>query len=103
MTHQIELSEHAERIIADVAALQGMSPEQYIMRFMEAWTAQLTRAARDPDQAWFWTPEWQAGERAADADIAAGKSTRYESDEEFLTALEARVDDPTETDADADP
>lgn len=44
----------------------------------------------DPDQAWFWTPEWQAGEREADADIAAGRGTRYRSDEEFLAALDER-------------
>jgi antitoxin PrlF len=44
----------------------------------------------DPDQAWFWTPEWQAGEREADADIAAGRETRYHSDEEFLAALDER-------------
>jgi hypothetical protein len=41
----------------------------------------------DPEQAWFWMPEWQAGEREADADIAAGRGTRYYSDEEFLAAL----------------
>ncbi len=44
----------------------------------------------DPDQAWFWTPEWQAGEREADAEIAAGGGTRYHSDEEFLAALDER-------------
>ncbi len=27
----------------------------------------------DPDQAWFWTPEWQEKEREADGDIAAGR------------------------------
>jgi len=43
----------------------------------------------DPQQAWFWTPEWQEGEREADEDIAAGRGTRYNSDEEFLAALEA--------------
>ncbi|WP_435589786.1 hypothetical protein [Micromonospora aurantiaca (nom. illeg.)] len=32
---------------------------------------------RDPDQAWFWTPEWQAGEREADADLAAGRVRRF--------------------------
>ena len=42
----------------------------------------------DPEQAWFWTPEWQAGEREADADLAAGRSTVYESDEEFLAHLD---------------
>jgi antitoxin PrlF len=41
----------------------------------------------DPDQAWFWTPEWQAKEREADEDYAAGRFTRYYSDEEFIAAL----------------
>ena len=27
----------------------------------------------DADQAWFWTPEWQEGERRADEDIKAGR------------------------------
>lgn len=43
----------------------------------------------DPEQAWFWTPEWQAREREADADLAAGRGTTYGSDEEFLAALDA--------------
>jgi AbrB family looped-hinge helix DNA binding protein len=45
----------------------------------------------DASQAWFWTPEWQAMEREADEDIAAGRVTRFESDEEFLAALRARM------------
>jgi hypothetical protein len=47
-------------------------------------------SARDASQAWFWTPEWQAREREADEDLAAGRLTRHESDEEFLAALRAR-------------
>lgn len=43
----------------------------------------------DATQAWFWTPEWQAGEREADADIAAGRGETFESGEEFLEALGA--------------
>jgi hypothetical protein len=43
----------------------------------------------DPDQAWFWTPEWQRGEQEAEADKAAGKSDRY-SDQELLAALDER-------------
>jgi AbrB family looped-hinge helix DNA binding protein len=27
----------------------------------------------DADQAWFWTPEWQAAEQRADEDIKAGR------------------------------
>lgn len=44
----------------------------------------------DASQAWFWTPEWQEGERQADADIAAGRVARFESDEAFIAALKAR-------------
>jgi len=41
----------------------------------------------DATQAWFWAPEWQQGEREADADIAAGRVERFESGEAFLQAL----------------
>jgi hypothetical protein len=44
----------------------------------------------DPDQAWFWTPEWQAKEQEADADKAAGRVERFDSDEAFIAALEER-------------
>jgi hypothetical protein len=48
------------------------------------------------DQAWFWTPEWQAKEREADEDIAAGRFERFYSDEAFLAAMqqEAAQDAP---------
>ncbi len=39
------------------------------------------------DQAWFWTPEWQAGEAAASADLAAGRTAIYDSAEDFIDAL----------------
>lgn len=45
----------------------------------------------DPEQWWFWTPEWQAKERDADVDITAGKTEFHESDEAFLSALRARA------------
>jgi hypothetical protein len=48
---------------------------------------------RDPDQWWFWKPEWQTGERRASADIKAGRTVRYESDAEFLAALERGLPD----------
>jgi AbrB family looped-hinge helix DNA binding protein len=41
----------------------------------------------DSSQAWFWTETWQEGEREASADIDAGRSRRYGSDEEFLDSL----------------
>lgn len=41
----------------------------------------------DADQAWFWTAEWQAGEREASADIAAGRTTTFDSDDAFIASL----------------
>ena len=51
----------------------------------------------DATQAWFWTPEWQAGERRAEAEIAASGGERFETGEELLAALKAR---PAVPDAD---
>lgn len=31
------------------------------------------------DQLYYWTPEWQAGEREADEDIAAGRTRTFET------------------------
>lgn len=51
----------------------------------------------DPDQWWYWTPEWQAGECEVDANIAAGRGTFYASTDEFLAALESRINEPEDT------
>ena len=41
----------------------------------------------DPDQAWFWTPEWQAKEREAEEDIATDGLPVSYSLEGFFAAL----------------
>ena len=41
----------------------------------------------DPDQAWFWTPEWQARERQVDKEIAAGQYKDFATMDEFLDDL----------------
>jgi antitoxin PrlF len=41
------------------------------------------------DQAWFFTPEWLAGEREADQDIAAGRGTVHQSAEGMFAHLES--------------
>lgn len=38
-------------------------------------------------QAWFWTEEWQAGEREASEELARGEETVYSSAEEMFDAL----------------
>jgi antitoxin PrlF len=47
----------------------------------------------DPDQAWFWTPAWQAGEREADQEIADGGGVVHRSTEEFVAHLESSLAD----------
>lgn len=47
----------------------------------------------EDDQAWFWTPEWQAKEREADEAIARGEKGRvFYSSDEFLAALDESVE-----------
>ena len=40
------------------------------------------------DQAWFFTPQWPAGEREADEDIAAGRGTVHQSAEDMFARLD---------------
>jgi len=47
----------------------------------------------DPTQAWFWTPEWQAGEREADAEAAAGEGEFYEDTDALIAGLRAMRDE----------
>jgi len=59
---------------------------------------EVTDGQIDPEQAWFWTREWQQREREADKDLASGRVTRFESDEDFLAALDERTK-PLDADA----
>ena len=43
----------------------------------------------DATQAWFWNPEWQSGEREAEADRDAGRLTEFATGEELLESLRA--------------
>ena len=43
------------------------------------------------DQAWFWTERWQAMEREAQEDIAAGRVETFNSAEEFIADLDRHI------------
>jgi hypothetical protein len=47
------------------------------------------QSAIPADQRWFWTPEWQAGEREADEALATDATQVFNSTEEFLAWLDA--------------
>jgi AbrB family looped-hinge helix DNA binding protein len=82
---------------ADVRLRLGLKEGDDVLITIEDGRIVLTPATLVPrDQSWFWTREWQTGERAADADLAAGRRGRiFASDDEFLAALAAGVDDPS--------
>lgn len=70
-----------ERIRRDLLHAKGLTKEEVEV----AAKAGLV----DPDQKYWWTEEWQKGERAAEADIRAGRVQAFSSKEEFLSGLEA--------------
>jgi AbrB family looped-hinge helix DNA binding protein len=45
----------------------------------------------DATQAWFWTPDWQSGEREAETDLAAGRVETFDSGDELVRALRKRA------------
>ena len=58
------------------------------LRFVQ----QIVDGRIEPDQLWFWTPEWQAKEREVEQGLRRGEpGTIHMSDESFLAALESRA------------
>jgi hypothetical protein len=47
---------------------------------------------RDPEQAWFWSLQWQQNEAEADHDIAVGDVERYDSDEALIASFDTEAD-----------
>ena len=45
----------------------------------------------DKEQAWFWTEEWQKGERKADEDIKAGRVKRFKSAADAVKYLDDKA------------
>src|SRR5262249_34991948 len=83
---------------AEVRLQVGLREGDHVIVTVEDDRIILTPARLIPrDQAWFWTPEWQAGEREADADIAAGRGQVFTDDDEFTDYLK-QIPPPGATD-----
>lgn len=70
-----------------VSVVDGIDLTTEDVRGLVAWH-QAHRREIYPDQAWFWTPEWQAGEREASREVQECEGATYERDDDFLTALD---------------
>ncbi len=88
---------YADAIASQSEDVQSRYHDETVMIAGLRRLAMIIMADINPDQAWFWTEEWQAGEREIDARIAAGRTIRHASTEEFLSSLEARL--PSHADA----
>ena len=53
--------------------------------------AGLPPAGTPKSQAWFWTKEWQAGEREADEALAQGKYVEFNTVEDAIAELHRHV------------
>jgi hypothetical protein len=72
---------------AELHALVDRLPDQAV----DGAALLLEEISVEPGQAGFWTREWREKEAEADADVAAGRSDAYDSDEDFLAALDERT------------
>ncbi len=62
----------------------------YIQFFIEGETINLiVKKLVDKSQTYFWTREWQEGEREADEDIRAGRIKTFDSVDELIAELKS--------------
>ena len=72
---------------ASATAMPDWTCVKYAAPRMVFVNVELGAADVAPDQAWYWTTAWQAGEREAAADLEAGRVQQFDSGEAFLEAL----------------
>lgn len=67
-------------------AITGLGDEvKAVAREVEALNRRM--AALEPEQAWYWSAEWQAWEQEADENLAAGDYEEFETVDEFVASL----------------
>jgi len=60
---------------------EGESPEYRLHPVLNTWVE------IDPEQAWFWSEEWQAGERKVDEDLRLGRYEDFDDMDDFIASL----------------
>jgi len=87
-----EAIRRADHVVEQLAGMSDAVERESVLAMARSVRAEAFAMMQrlNPDQAWFWTEEWQAKEREADRQLAAGEGTVYDTDEEMLAALKAR-------------
>jgi hypothetical protein len=76
-----------------LSGLEGLTNDkiQEVIDFIHFLKSKKILREIDPDQLYFWTKEWQEGEKKADEDIKAGRMLGpFDSLEEFKKAIKDR-------------
>lgn len=85
----------ADDLLGRIPKITTQEPEEVaqLLRVTEGLraAAYLLMKEFNPDQAWFWTVEWQAKEREADADGAAGRIVHFDNDDALIAYLESLI------------
>ena len=55
----------------------------------------------DRDQAWYWTPEWQAAEGEADEDLRLGRYDEFDTMDDMITDLQRQMAEQQKDQVDA--
>ena len=80
-TLTVELTPEQQRKLEALARQRGYdTPADYVRALIE-------QAAELIEQSYFWTEEWQIGEREADEDIAAGRVETFDTMDDLLADL----------------
>ena len=78
----IHVTNEQRQRIEKVARERGYkAPDDYLLALFEI------DAERDPEQAYFWTAQWQAAERESDKDIAAGEVKTFDTMDDLIADL----------------
>lgn len=83
-------TKHQVTIPRRVVEELGLEVGEYLDAFVDKGRIVFVRRQLvDRDQAYFWTPEWQAGEREASEEIAQGLTKTYESVDDLVSDLQS--------------
>jgi len=88
MTRLVKVHQGSRELPAEILSRLHVTEDATFLAECDPETGSITLRKIDPEQAWFWTEEWQKGEREAEADLAAGRSKKFNSSEEFLASFD---------------
>jgi hypothetical protein len=90
-THHKTLPRH--RILGEAAELvKQVARHQQPIVLQTSDGSQAILAPFDPEQTYFWTPEWQAAEHEVDAHLSRGEYEECTTIEDFIASLKEAPD-----------